>query len=88
MKKILLAAAAAAMTATAAWAWEMEPEPVTVTYVAEVEAGDTLWDLAERLARPEDDVRRIVWEIRKQNGIEDARDIQPGQMIRVNVRTN
>lgn len=86
MKRLMLAAAAAALTVTAC-AWELrqeEPVPM-VTYVAEVQAGDTVWDLAERLARPEDDVRRIAWEIRKQNGILDARNIQPGQVLHVSV---
>lgn len=87
MRRGILMLLAAAFTASAAYAWELrqeEPEPM-VTYVAEVQEGDTVWDLAEKLARPEDDVRRIAWEIRKQNGIRDARNIQPGQVLHVSV---
>lgn len=55
MRKELVATAAAVLAASAVCAWELRqeaPAPM-VTYVAEVQPGDTVWDLAEELARPE-----------------------------------
>lgn len=85
MKKTLAITAAAVLICGAGYAWQVKEPPETVTYVADVEAGDTVWDLAARLARPEDDVRDVVRAIREQNGIRDARDLQPGQTLRVTV---
>ena len=87
MRKTTVLAAAAALIGGAAYAWQISepPDKDMVTYVAEVEAGDTVWDLAARLARPEDDVRDVARMIREQNGIRDARDLQPGQTLVVKV---
>ena len=87
MRKTMVLAAAAALIGGAAYAWQISepPDKDMVTYVAEVEAGDTVWDLAARLATPEDDVRDVARMIREQNGIRDARDLQPGQTLRVTV---
>ena len=87
MRRAILMTAAAALIGGAAYAWQISepPDMETVTYVATVEAGDTVWDLAARLATPEDDVRDVARMIREQNGIRDARDLQPGQTLRVTV---
>ena len=87
MRRAILMTAAAALIGGAAYAWQISepPDMETVTYVATVEAGDTIWDLAARLAMPEDDIRCIAQRIREQNGIQDARDLQPGQMLVVTV---
>lgn len=87
MKKVMAMAAAAVLIGGAAYAWQISepPDMETVTYVATVEAGDTIWDLAARLALQEDDIRCIVRRIREQNGITDARELQPGQTLVVTV---
>ena len=83
MKALL--AAALIMAAGGAYAWQPAEDVDTVEYRYTAEAGDTVWDLAARVARPEDDVRRLAWEIQRQNGLADARDLQPGQVLRVTV---
>ncbi len=86
MKRLMLAAAAAALTATAcAWQISETPDMETVTYVATVEAGDTVWDLAARLATEQDDIRDVVRAIKAQNGITDAAALRPGQTLVVKV---
>ena len=87
MRKTMVLAAAAALIGGAAYAWQISepPDMEKVTYVAEVEAGDTVWDLAARLARPENDIRDVVRAIKEQNGITDAASLQPGQTLRVTV---
>lgn len=87
MRRAILMTAAAALIGGAAYAWQISepPDMETVTYVATVEAGDTIWDLAARMALQEDDIRCIAQRIREQNGIQDARDLQPGQTLVVTV---
>lgn len=87
MKKVIAMAAAMMLIGGAAYAWQISepPDMETVTYVATVEAGDTVWDLAARLAMPEDDIRDVVRAIKAQNGITDAATLRPGQTLRVTV---
>ena len=87
MRRAILMTAAAALIGGAAYAWQISepPDMGTVTYVATVEAGDTVWDLAARLAMPEDDIRDVVRAIKEQNGITDAAALRPGQTLRVTV---
>ena len=87
MRRAILMTAAAALIGGAAYAWQISepPDMETVTYVATVEAGDTVWDLAARLATPEDDVRDVARMIREQNGITDAAALRPGQTLVVKV---
>ena len=86
MRKAMVMATAAVMIGGAAYAWQVRPvQTDTVTYAATVEAGDTIWDLAARLATDQDDIRDVVRAIKEQNGIRDARDLQPGQTLRVTV---
>lgn len=52
-----------------------------VTYTRTVRERETLWDIASEVARPEDDVRRIIYAIRKQNDIKNPGDIQTGTVL-------
>lgn len=87
MRRAILMTAAAALIGGAAYAWQVvEPANMeTVTYVTTVEAGDTIWDLAARLAADRDDIRDVVRAIKAQNGITDAAALRPGQTLRVTV---
>lgn len=87
MRRAILMTAAAALIGGAAYAWQISepPDMEKVTYVAEVEAGDTVWDLAARLAADQDDIRDVVRAIKEQNGITDAAALRPGQTLRVTV---
>ena len=83
MRKAIMAAAVIGIYCTAAAAFHT-PEPPVIEYRYEVEAGDTVWDIAKKIALPEEDVRKIVWQIEKDNAIENA-DIQPGQVLKIRV---
>ena len=52
----------------------------TISY--EVEAGDTLWDIAADLTEPGEDIRATVSEIKRSNGLAGSL-IVPGQVLTV-----
>ncbi|MCW2699664.1 MAG: Peptidoglycan-binding lysin domain protein [Blastococcus sp.] len=47
-----------------------------------VQSGDTLWSIATFLAGPGDDVRAVVDEIQRTNGLRSA-DLAPGQVLQL-----
>jgi nucleoid-associated protein YgaU len=47
-----------------------------------VETGDTLWDIAAEHTAPGEDVRRVVYEIQRLNGL-DGSVILPGRVLQV-----
>lgn len=47
-----------------------------------VKTGDTLWEIAKEYGPPDRDIRRVVFEIRKFNNLEENY-IYPGQVIQV-----
>ena len=52
------------------------PEELIVT----VSAGDTLWDIAKRYVEGKDDIRFVIYMIKKRNELKDA-NIKPGQKL-------
>lgn len=75
----LLAAAWFGLGASAAQAGDI-PTSVTYTYVS-VESGQSLWQLAERIA-PHADPRDVVAGIMRLNNLASA-DVQPGQELAI-----
>lgn len=53
----------------------------TETTVVRVGAGETVWDVAQRVA-PQSDVRAVVQRIRRLNGMVGSA-VQPGQRLQV-----
>ena len=56
------------------------PLPETQYIAHTVQLGDTLWDISLKY-RPNEDPRRVIWEIQADNGIGAL--IRPGEVIRV-----
>jgi nucleoid-associated protein YgaU len=54
----------------------------SITHV--VRSGDTLWDIASGVAEPGSDVRNVVEDIKRANGLRDSL-IHPGQVLVVPV---
>lgn len=61
------------------------PETRIVEYRREVKAGDTLWDICGYLATDKEDLRKLVWQAKKDNRIHDAGNLQPGTLVIVKV---
>ena len=57
-------------------------DDATVHSTYQVVGGDTLWDIASEYTVPGEDVRRVVFEIRRLNDL-DGSVIIPGQVLRV-----
>jgi len=50
--------------------------------LATVRQGDTLWDIAVRMARDDADIRRVIFDVRKVNNLSSTR-VMPGDVLRV-----
>ena len=56
-----------------------------VEYCREVKPGDTLWDICGEIATDKEDLRKLVWQAKKDNRIMDVGNLQPGMLIVVRV---
>jgi transcriptional accessory protein Tex/SPT6 len=61
------------------------PETKIVEYRREVKQGDTLWDICGEIATDKEDLRKLVWQAKKDNRIRDVGNLQPGMLIVVRV---
>ncbi|WP_303227292.1 LysM peptidoglycan-binding domain-containing protein [Dialister invisus] len=61
------------------------PEVKIVEYRREVRAGDTLWDICGEIATDKEDLRKLVWQAKKDNRIMDVGNLQPGTLVIVRV---
>lgn len=64
------------------------PETKIVEYRREVRPGDTLWTICSEIATDKtdkEDLRRLVWQAKKDNRIQDVGNLQPGMLIVVRV---
>lgn len=57
------------------------PETKIVEYRREVKPGDTLWTICEEIATDKEDLRRLVWQAKKDNKIHNVGNLQPGMLI-------
>lgn len=62
------------------------PEVKIVEYCWEVKPGDTLWDICSEIATDKEDLRRLVWQAKKDNRIRDVGNLQPGILIVIKVK--
>lgn len=61
------------------------PETKIVEYRREVRPGDTLWTICGEIATDKEDLRKLVWQAKKDNRIMDVGNLQPGRLIVVRV---
>jgi len=65
---------------SAAGGREAEPAEPRPPLSVQVEYGDSLWTIAREYGDPRRDVRAVVAEIRRANGVDPAR-LQPGSVL-------
>lgn len=61
------------------------PETKIVEHRREVKQGDTLWDICGEIATDKEDLRKLVWQAKKDNRIKDVGNLQPGTLVIVRV---
>lgn len=61
------------------------PETKIVEYRREVRPGDTLWTICREIATDKEDLRKLVYQAKKDNRIMDVGNLQPGRLIVVRV---
>lgn len=61
------------------------PETRIVEYSREVKSGDTLWTICGEIATDKEDLRKLVWQAKKDNRIMDVGNLQPGTLVIVRV---
>lgn len=59
----------------------MFPETKIVEYRREVKPRDTLWTICGEIATDKEDLRRLVWQAKKDNKIHNVGNLQPGMLI-------
>lgn len=61
------------------------PETRIVEYRRDVKPGDTLWTICGEIATDKEDLRKLVYQAKKDNRIKDVGNLQPGTLIVVRV---
>ena len=61
------------------------PETKIIEYCREVKPGDTLWTICGEIATDKEDLRKLVYQAKKDNRIMDVGNLQPGMLIVVRV---
>lgn len=61
------------------------PEVKIVEYRREVRPGDTLWTICGEIATDKEDLRKLVYQAKKDNRIRDVGNLQPGTLVIVRV---
>lgn len=61
------------------------PEVKIVEYRREVKPGDTLWTICREIATDKEDLRKLVYQAKKDNRIMDVGNLQPGTLVIVRV---
>lgn len=61
------------------------PETKIVEYRREVRPGDTLWTICGEIATDKEDLRKLVYQAKRDNRIKDVGNLQPGLLIVVKV---
>lgn len=62
------------------------PETKIVEYRREVKPGDTLWTICGEIATDKEDLRKLVYQAKKDNRIRDVGNLQPGTLVIVKVK--
>lgn len=57
--------------------------PARIPYRYTMNAGNTIYEVASRIATPQDNINELTWQILRDNGIEDPGAVQPGRVITI-----
>ena len=57
-----------------------------ITYEKEVTAGDAVWSICSKIATDKEDMGKLVWQVMKDNHIENPGALQPGTELVIRVK--
>lgn len=83
--KALLLVAAILGSGVLVESWEAPAPEEKITYLYEMEQGDTVYNVAARVATPRENINRLSWQILKDNHITDPGTVQPGTVLTIRV---
>lgn len=72
--------------AAATYSWTHAEEAELIEYHKTIEQGDTLWGVVGKVATDKEDMAKLVWQVTKDNHIEDPRNLQPGTELVIRVK--
>ncbi len=64
----------------------MQPPTEIIEYTKKVDYGDTLWSICGEVADNTVHMQTLVYQTMQENGIKNAGDLQPGQVITIHVK--
>jgi hypothetical protein len=64
------------------------PKEEVITYHYTVKAGDNLYDIAKDIVKENEDVRELVYQIKKDNNISDVGNLQAGDELIIHVKSH
>lgn len=83
-KKIIATLALPAVIVAGVYAYD--PPAELIEYHVEADRGDTIWSICSKIATDKEDMGKLVWQVTKDNHIEDPANLQPGQLIVIHVK--
>lgn len=80
--------AAAVVVGITAGTYQYVTAPPTrlIEYRREVKPGDTLWTICGKIATDKEDLRKLIYQAKKDNRIKDVGNLQPGAIVVVRVK--
>lgn len=84
--RVLMAAALVIGVAAGAYQYITAPTTRLIEYRRDVKPGDTLWTICGEIATDKEDLRKLVYQAKKDNRIRDVGNLQPGMLIVVKVK--
>lgn len=86
LKWLLVVGVLVVSAAAAAYSLTHAEETELIEYRKTIEQGDTLWGVVGKVATDKEDMAKLVWQVTKDNHIEDPANLQPGQVIIIRVK--
>lgn len=78
LKRLLVVGVLVVSAAVATYSWTHAEETELIEYHKTIEQGDTLWGVVGKVATDKGDMAKLVWQVTKDNHIENPGALQPG----------
>lgn len=86
LKRLLVVGVLVVSGAVATYSWTHAEETELIEYHKTIEQGDTLWGVVGKVATDKEDMGKLVWQVMKDNHIENPGALQPGTELVIRVK--